>query len=238
MDYTKIYFRLTSNKQLRRKGKGVYYEKHHIIPKSMGGSNEHSNLCLLTSKEHFLAHRLLVKIYPNDKRMQYALFCMAARRPVSGRIINSRQYEIARRFMVQLASEKKGILNPFFKKKHSEEFKEEQRRKGRLRTGSKNANFGNKWTQKQKDVISKLNKGRLLGDKNPAKHPSARKKLSEGKLGSKNPRAQEWPLENKLTGELITVNGGINRFLKQYPGSSLFKVKSRTDPNFNLHQPR
>ena len=36
-----------------------YYEKHHILPTSMGGGNEPSNIVCLTLKEHLAAHLLL-----------------------------------------------------------------------------------------------------------------------------------------------------------------------------------
>lgn len=45
--------------QNRQKGSGTYYELHHILPKSMGGTNEKENLILLTLQEHVLAHYLL-----------------------------------------------------------------------------------------------------------------------------------------------------------------------------------
>ena len=42
--------------------KQCYCERHHIIPKSIGGSNSSYNLVNLTAKEHFIAHRLLEKL--------------------------------------------------------------------------------------------------------------------------------------------------------------------------------
>jgi len=50
-----------------------YSEKHHIIPRCMGGSDEKSNLVKLTAREHFIAHTLLVKIYPNNMKLSSAL---------------------------------------------------------------------------------------------------------------------------------------------------------------------
>lgn len=41
-----------------------YFERHHIIPKCMGGSDEPENIANLAPEEHFVAHQLLVKIYP------------------------------------------------------------------------------------------------------------------------------------------------------------------------------
>lgn len=43
-----------------------YIEKHHIIPRCLGGTDNKDNLAILTPEEHFLAHQLLVKIYPNS----------------------------------------------------------------------------------------------------------------------------------------------------------------------------
>jgi hypothetical protein len=63
MNYAENYYSfITYIKQLKRKkNNGVYYEEHHIIPKSLGGDNHKSNLILLTPREHFLAHYLLYK---------------------------------------------------------------------------------------------------------------------------------------------------------------------------------
>ena len=46
-----------------------YSENHHIIPKCMGGSDDESNLVKLTAEEHYIAHLLLVKMYPNSHRL-------------------------------------------------------------------------------------------------------------------------------------------------------------------------
>jgi len=81
MDYQKIYNSIISNAQKvnRKKSRGVLFEKHHIIPKSLGGSNAESNLVLLTPKEHYMCHRLLVEIYrgtSQEHKMYYAMWCM------------------------------------------------------------------------------------------------------------------------------------------------------------------
>lgn len=55
-----------------------YFEKHHILPKSLGGDDSEDNLVKLTAKEHIFAHKILIKItYGEDKRkMQNAFFFM------------------------------------------------------------------------------------------------------------------------------------------------------------------
>jgi hypothetical protein len=63
MNYEKIYNQLIlrSQSENRKKGCSVYFEKHHIFPKCLGGSNDKSNLISVShlkkkkpprSKEH------------------------------------------------------------------------------------------------------------------------------------------------------------------------------------------
>ena len=65
MNYIKIYNSIMSNAQASKRVKGEhrYYERHHIIPRSLGGLDTSDNLVLLTAKEHFLAHFLIWKHY-------------------------------------------------------------------------------------------------------------------------------------------------------------------------------
>jgi hypothetical protein len=55
-----------------------YTERHHIVPRSLGGSNSASNISKLTAREHFIVHLLLVKITkgPELRKMCYALHKM------------------------------------------------------------------------------------------------------------------------------------------------------------------
>lgn len=92
MDYKKIYDNLILNRKNNTLKENIYYEKHHIIPKCLGGSNDENNLVLLTYREHFLAHLLLSKIYPENRGINYALLCML-RKHTHGRVITSKVYE-------------------------------------------------------------------------------------------------------------------------------------------------
>lgn len=61
--YTTIYFRLIEKRHVEPLSKkDVYCETHHIMPRSLGGSDEKQNLVNLTPREHFVAHRLLTKM--------------------------------------------------------------------------------------------------------------------------------------------------------------------------------
>ena len=70
MDYNKHYCNLI-NRAKARVLEG-YVEKHHIIPKCLGGTNDISNLVILTPEEHYVAHLLLIKIYPDNAKLVYA----------------------------------------------------------------------------------------------------------------------------------------------------------------------
>jgi hypothetical protein len=53
-----------------------YFEKHHIIPKCLGGSNKKENLAKLTAREHFIVHVLLCQIYTENTKLLYAFHAM------------------------------------------------------------------------------------------------------------------------------------------------------------------
>jgi len=62
MNYSAHYDRLIA--RAREHTLVGYKERHHVLPRCMGGGNEHENLVYLTAEEHYVAHQLLVKMYP------------------------------------------------------------------------------------------------------------------------------------------------------------------------------
>ncbi len=76
MDYQRIYNALIEKAQSRESVEG-YTEKHHIVPRSMGGSDDRSNMVILTYPEHMLSHHLLAKIHPTDKKLANAWYMMS-----------------------------------------------------------------------------------------------------------------------------------------------------------------
>jgi hypothetical protein len=70
MNYQKHYDTLM-NRAKNRLLEG-YSERHHIIPRCMGGTDEQDNLVALTAEEHYVAHQLLVKMYPDNDKLIYA----------------------------------------------------------------------------------------------------------------------------------------------------------------------
>jgi len=69
MNFKEEYDRIINQAKLesRNKNSSIYYEWHHIIPKSFGGSNSKENLVLLTAQEHYMAHYYLWKYYKTGK---------------------------------------------------------------------------------------------------------------------------------------------------------------------------
>jgi hypothetical protein len=95
--YTKCYNQLVKSRlQLNRKFTvGCGLEKHHIIPKSLGGNNTKSNLVVFTPREHCLAHLLLSKMYSgiNKAKMITAIASMMRLRNKNRSSITTREYE-------------------------------------------------------------------------------------------------------------------------------------------------
>ena len=78
MNYQRIYDTIIQNAKSRNK-LNCYMEKHHIIPKSEGGINKIDNLVYLTPKEHFIVHKLLYKIQPENYNRMLSFLMMSNR---------------------------------------------------------------------------------------------------------------------------------------------------------------
>jgi hypothetical protein len=123
--YTTWYHNIIANANKRINQPG-YFEKHHIIPKSLGGTNDPSNLVKLTAREHFICHLLLPKMLadPVQKRsMYYASYLMLRGLRVKHFTPSSKIYEIARKHMSQANKDRPG---PNLGKKFSNETKKKQ----------------------------------------------------------------------------------------------------------------
>jgi hypothetical protein len=86
MNWIKIHDRIIDRAKAenRTKGDGVYYECHHIVPKCLGGKGygtewkTHPNIVLLTAREHFIIHRILTRIYPDNNKILWAFIGMCS----------------------------------------------------------------------------------------------------------------------------------------------------------------
>jgi hypothetical protein len=97
-----------------------YKESHHILPRCMGGTDDPENLVDLTAEEHFVAHQLLVKIYPNESNLIFACHRMSYTK--KGGHVNNKMYGWLRK-----------------------RFSDRVRVEGKKRIGSKNGSYGKHW---------------------------------------------------------------------------------------------
>lgn len=106
MNYRKVYQQLIA-KRLDNPA-GGYIEKHHIRPRSEGGSDDADNIVSLTAREHYVAHLLLAKIY-DDVKMTSAVIYMQTGSKNRSFKFNSRLYaRIREKFAVKMSQLQKG----------------------------------------------------------------------------------------------------------------------------------
>lgn len=74
MNYETLYENLCRGGKVERNL--PYYERHHIIPRCLGGGDEEENITNLTPREHYIAHKLLTKIYRKNPKIWYAFRMM------------------------------------------------------------------------------------------------------------------------------------------------------------------
>jgi hypothetical protein len=160
MDYQKIYERLMA----RAIGRVIdgYTESHHIVPRCMGGSDEPANLVRLTPEEHYLAHQLLVRIYPVERGLAFAMMSMCWDR--HGDRLNNKMFGwVRRRVADAIRLQKTGVARPPWVIE-------------RLR----NSNLGRAKTQDERDNHSRAMKGRPKS----AEHKAALSVALKGRKGA------------------------------------------------------
>lgn len=167
-----------------------YLERHHIIPKCIGGTDEAENIVSLTAEEHYLAHQLLVKIHPGVKGLVFATMAMCGKGRTKAR--NNKSYGWLRKLCSEarqgfpLSNEHKrkisegvrrnpgirtGVPQPeSFKKAHSE------RMKGNA------FNVGRKWSPEVIAKRAESNRKTQTGKELSTEHKAALKKAADNPL--------------------------------------------------------
>lgn len=180
MNYQRIYNQIIDRAQSedRQKGCGIYFEKHHIIPKCLGGVNNKSNLILLTAKEHFVAHKLLCEIYPTETKLHYAIWRMMNPQSLKHtRTYNISSTEYSRRKKIQQEYIRNlGLQNKGKTVTHSEETKKKISELGKGRVPWNKGKVGLKkgpMSDTHKANISKS----LKGKKKPARTEEHSRKI-------------------------------------------------------------
>lgn len=188
MNYQKLYndivCRAKGRKKLRKNSEGyVYYEKHHIIPRCLGGTNDKSNLVCLTAEEHWLAHLLLVKMNPGVDSLIYACQAMSMSGGNSNRTTNKMFGWIRREYADAVSRKNTGRIVTL---EHREKISNAL--KGRTAPHQ----MGDSNVSKRPEVAKKISnaaKGRILGPRSAEtkQRISAANKGHTGAVGDSNP---------------------------------------------------
>jgi hypothetical protein len=122
MNYQKIHDNLVELCKNQTIPKGTYTEKHHIIPKSCGGTDDSTNIIVVTARQHFMLHSLLYRIAkktgtPEERQsLAMAWNFMRSTPGKTKRYQNSRLFEVARADISAAMSKKQsGSLNSQYK---------------------------------------------------------------------------------------------------------------------------
>lgn len=134
MNYKQIYKDFIADRLKRepREFRGVSYASrryvetnerlhhHHILPSSLGGSNEADNIVSLTPREHLHAHLLLAKIHGGSQWAPVKLMCSLESCCSLTRIPGKKQRALFELAVNKYADSMMGEGNPFFGKTHDD----------------------------------------------------------------------------------------------------------------------
>ena len=145
---------------LRGQSVDGYAEVHHIVPRSLGGSNEADNLIRLTARQHYIAHWMLARALGGSASRA---FFMMSNFGKYGQV-NSTTYQIARQEYADRVSEQlKSCPNiPAFTEQHREKLRQ--------------AKIGRRLSEQTRRKVGDAQRGRTLS-------AETRKKISDAKKG-------------------------------------------------------
>lgn len=202
--YTRVYNTIIERAQSRTLL--GYTETHHIIPRSLGGTDETSNLAVLTAREHYICHLLLPKMLTGESKykMLHAYIMMSGRQ-----LYNSKSYAVYKKEYSKLLSEQmSGEGNPMH---------------GVDRKGKKNTFYGRTHSQETRDKISLGQKKRKLerpeSFKTYERTSAHRKAISQARINS----ASRYNFIHDTHGELFISNGELSRLFNIIP-SEVYKL--------------
>jgi len=160
--YTKWYFSSLVKAQRQEQARiesGGYFEKHHIIPTSIGGKNTRENKVFLSPKEHYIFHHLLTKMMKTAEhkvKMIQAFWQLSHGAKRKGIRLAPRQHDWARRQFAATQSEFMMRSCPFRGHKHTERAKEQNslKMKGNKNAVGNKSRSGDKWSEAAKKAKS------------------------------------------------------------------------------------
>jgi hypothetical protein len=223
MNYQRIHDQIIDRARTRKLT--GYKERHHIIPRCMGGDNSAENLVDLTAREHFIIHKLLCEIFPTEQKLQFAIWSMIHFRHKTHErkyILSNREYEYYRTLVSRAKSKQLSgkPLSDIHKQRISQSLK------GKLKTEEtkqklRDANLGKTYTRSEeyRKKLSEANKGKIFSNEHK-KHLSESHKGSipwnKGKRLPKLSNEHKQKISNSLQGRIVSEDtrkkiGNIHR---------------------------
>jgi hypothetical protein len=174
MNYQRIYDELIDNARLRILT--GYKERHHIVPKCMGGTDDKDNLVNLTAKEHFIAHKLLCEIYVDNEKLKEAYWAMSIIKTDNRSYhISNNEYERLKKIISEVKSKRLTGLPTWNKGKKLPSLSEETKQKMRIAAANRKP-----ISEETRKKISNAHKGKKLS-------VETKQKMSEAKKGKNHP---------------------------------------------------
>ena len=204
MNYQRIYDKLIAH--ARATPPKGYSERHHILPRCLGGGNESENLIDLSARQHFVAHLLLAKLHGG--KLIYPVWHMSN----DGKH-GSRKYEwVRKRIALEVSKQMKG-KSYNIGRKHTPEELQKMKERQPDRSGKNNSQYGKSHSpeilakivearkkngsytqseeQRQKGSISKKAAWKRKKESGYIRSPAHCAAIAKAKLGKKVPAITE-----------------------------------------------
>jgi hypothetical protein len=191
-----------SSRYLAKKNLG-YVERHHIIPKSIGGSDDKSNTVWLTAYEHLKCHLLLTEMCENEGHRRKMLLAAT-------RMMNKQDSRREREKLLPLSITEDDIkwlakIREESAKAHSEYMKVKHNGKNNPFYGKKHSDESNKkrglWTSENNPMYDSEVVKKMSGDNHYSTKEEHKGKHSGKNNGRYNPIKYTW--QNINTGETV-----------------------------------
>lgn len=222
MNYARIYEQFIADRLGKQPEHPVYFERHHIKPRCLGGGDEPENIIRLTPEDHIFAHVLLAR-WLDDRGSWAAVKFIFGQSCKNLRVPTRREIRLAAKARQEFAFRNRGANNPNFGKpisvgqkeklrqanagkKHSPESIEKRRQKA---IGRPSPRKGCKLTQEQVEKLRISNTGRKHSaeaiEKIRAAHigrvfsDQHRERLSIARLGKKKSQPVSAETRQKLS---------------------------------------
>jgi len=174
--YTRWYYDIVDRAKTRTSLADKYYEKHHIVPKSLGGNNSTDNLVNLLAREHFICHWLLTKMVAGEEQKKMAYACKMMMHSHSK---GQQRYRVTSKIYESL----KQKLNIILK---GQKFSEDRIAKLKISAQNRANSESQQAKQIRRETMIKVNKSRK-GEKRLATTGSKNHFYGKGFFGTDNP---------------------------------------------------